>query len=390
MEEKKNKKEKLKKKLKNKQGITLIALVVTIVVLLILAGVSIAMLTGNNGILTQAQRAKEETKEAQLDEKNTLTSYEQIINTNAGVNLGTITGNETNNTVTQDSLGNRVVVPAGFKVVNPEDNVEDGIIIEDKDENQFVWIPAKSGLGTTINLNEGGTTTIKYERTDFGIQDGLYSDYSETMPVDEETSVNEFGGYYIGRYEAGDKESTESKTMRTVGASQTNTITIKKGQVPYNNITLDNIKKLSENMATKQGYKTAKTKLISSYAWDTAINFIQIQNIDYGINSQEGNYKDISFNYIDLKMEEQIKNNGQDARVPTGQTIAVSNIYDMGGNLYEYTTESYVLTTLQRVVRGGGHSNTHMGTPAGKRVYLPDTAAEINDNTTFRVALFLF
>ena len=384
-------KEKLKRKFKNtkQQGITLIALVVTIVILLILAGVSIAMLTGNNGILTQAQRAKEETKEAQLDEKNTLTSYEQIINTNAGVNLGTITGNETNNTVTQDGLGNRVVVPAGFKVVNPEDNVEDGIIIEDEDENQFVWIPAKSGLGTTINLNEGGTTTIKYERTDFGIQDGLYSDYSETMPVDEETSVNKFGGYYIGRYEAGDKESTEAKTMRTVGASQTNTITIKKGQVPYNNITLDNIKKLSENMAIKQGYKTAKTKLISSYAWDTAINFIQIQNIDYGINSQEGNYKDISFNYIDLKMEEQIKNNGQDARVPTCQTISVSNIYDMGGNLYEYTTESYVLTTLQRVVRGGGHSNTHTGTPAGKRVYLPDTATEINDNT-FRVALFLF
>ena len=48
-------------KARNK-GITLIALVVTIVVLLILAGVSISMLTGENGIVTQAQRAKEEEK----------------------------------------------------------------------------------------------------------------------------------------------------------------------------------------------------------------------------------------------------------------------------------------------------------------------------------------
>ena len=48
--------------LKNKKGITLIALVLTIIVLLILAGVSIAMLTGNSGILTQAQRAKKLTE----------------------------------------------------------------------------------------------------------------------------------------------------------------------------------------------------------------------------------------------------------------------------------------------------------------------------------------
>lgn len=57
------------KKLKEKQGITLIALVITIVVLLILASVSIAMLTGENGILTQAQRAKEETEKAGDKEK---------------------------------------------------------------------------------------------------------------------------------------------------------------------------------------------------------------------------------------------------------------------------------------------------------------------------------
>ena len=53
--------------MKNK-GISLIALVITIIVLLILAGISIAMLTGENGILTKATTAKDETKKAQYKE----------------------------------------------------------------------------------------------------------------------------------------------------------------------------------------------------------------------------------------------------------------------------------------------------------------------------------
>ena len=54
----------MRKKLRINRGITLIALVITIIVLLILAGVSISMLTGQNGIITQAQRAKEETEKS--------------------------------------------------------------------------------------------------------------------------------------------------------------------------------------------------------------------------------------------------------------------------------------------------------------------------------------
>ena len=71
------------KKIDNK-GITLIALVITIIVLLILAGVSIAMLTGENGILTQAQRAANETEQAALEEKIKLLSAEAMINEQTG------------------------------------------------------------------------------------------------------------------------------------------------------------------------------------------------------------------------------------------------------------------------------------------------------------------
>ena len=64
----------------NEKGITLVALIVTIIVLLILAGVSIAMLTGENGILTQAQRAKEETEQAEKNEMADLENMESLIN----------------------------------------------------------------------------------------------------------------------------------------------------------------------------------------------------------------------------------------------------------------------------------------------------------------------
>ena len=59
----------MKENLKQEKAITLIALVITVIVLLILAGVSIAMLTGDNGIITQATKSKEQTEQASDEEK---------------------------------------------------------------------------------------------------------------------------------------------------------------------------------------------------------------------------------------------------------------------------------------------------------------------------------
>ena len=158
-----------------------------------------------------------------------------------------------------DDLENQVRIPEGFKIAEDSaTTVEDGIVIEDKDGNQFVWIPAKTEAegGATINLSTGGTETIVYQRTAF-TGENITTYYTETMPSDEEASVNAWGGYYIGRYEAGYKESTEAKTMRSG---------IKKGQAPYNYITQANAKTKAEGMDTLQEYTTATTKLVSSYA----------------------------------------------------------------------------------------------------------------------------
>ncbi len=211
------------------KGITLIALVITIIVLLILAGVSIAMLTGQNGILTQAQNAKTTTENKSAEEKvklavmgaraddGTLTvgklrtelanygvtvegdtfpvtatvdgkSFTVDANGNVTVSgssteqnppaptgngtLGTVTGSETKNTTVKDSLGNQVVVPAGFKVVNKDANVTDGIVVEDVSHSatagsQFVWIP----VGEVVKDSAGNKEKITLGRYVFN-EDG--------------------------------------------------------------------------------------------------------------------------------------------------------------------------------------------------------------------------
>ena len=102
--------------MRNQKGITLIALVITIIVLLILAGVSIAMLTGDNGILTQAGNAKKDTLEAEAVERVNLELNAQMANAMAGdpfdtettieSNMGTFpTGYSANATITEGEDG---------------------------------------------------------------------------------------------------------------------------------------------------------------------------------------------------------------------------------------------------------------------------------------------
>ena len=291
---------------------------------------------------------------------------------------------EKDTTITDSSYPtNNVRVPEGFKIAKDSATiVEDGIVIEDKDGNQFVWIPAKTGLGTIVHTSKGDITMV-YKRTAFR-GENIETTYTETMPSDEETSVNANGGYYIGRYETGDKESTDANTMRENDTSTSNTVTIKKGQAPYNYTTYDEQKSLAEGMKGKRGYE-ATTKLSSSYAWDTAISFIQIKNEDYGASSEEGNYYNTTFEYTDIAEAKQTKAKNSITLVPTGQTTPVCNIYDMGGNCYERTTERYSDSSSPVSNRGGFYNNSYAGGPAGHRGNVIGDA----NFYTFRVTLYL-
>jgi len=497
--------------LNNKKGITLIALVVTVVVLIILAGVSINAVLGDNGIIKKANQAASVTKEAEVKEainrtilefyltndyetledflkakvtegkidsvtKNadgTLTvkkgnysvTVENKTNSSGGSSSGGSTGGETqtpeitigeakvvansdgtgsaitdaasvylgntlyitfshsitggttvvdktipyavtaNGTYTFTVTGTvngksytknvsvtvnqfktakdyvaanvevtypdgKVWIPEGFKVADDSaSTVQGGVVIEDKDGNQFVWVPV--------------ATLADYKRTWY-TGDGTLSNYSEALPEDEKTSVERYKGFYIGRYEAGDKENTEAKTLRSSN-DVTKTVTIKANQAPYNNVTKTQAISLAEGFATKQGYK-AKTKLVSSYAWDTTIAFMQKVNSDYGSSSEEGNYKDTTFSYTDITGARQTKAKNSNVLVPTGQTTPVCNIYDMGGNVFEWTTESCSNTDYPYARRGGFYYYIFANIPAGFR---DDGSDDADDGDGFRLTLFM-
>jgi len=332
--------------MKNNKGITLVALVVTIVVLLILAGVSINLVLGNNGIIAKAKEA--ETKSAEASQ-NDLKGMNGLVSEMEGALAGNGSGNggaggSGNNFVTENTPvtypDGVVWIPEGFKVADDSaKTVQGGVVIEDKDRNQFVWVPV--------------ATIADYKRTAYAKQD--ISSFSETLPEDEEISVERYKGFYIGRYEAGDKENTEAKTLRS-STDVTKTVTIKANQAPYNYVTRTQAVSLAEGFATKQGYK-AKTKLVSSYAWDTTIEFIQKVNSNYGNSSEEGNYYNTTFPYTAITGAKGTKANDYSMLVPTGQTTPVCNIYDMGGNVWEWTTESYSGTLGPYTKRGGSVNN---------------------------------
>ena len=266
----------------------------------------------------------------------------------------------------------KVWVPEGFRIADDSsDNIQGGVVIEDKDGNQFVWVPVD--------------TIDNYKRTCYR-NNSLYryEQCSEDLPEDEKTSVEKYKGFYIGRYEAGDKESTEAKTLRSSN-DVTKAVTIKANQAPYNYVTRTQAVSLAEGFKTQQGYK-AKTKLVSSYAWDTTIAFLQKVNSDYGSSSEEGNYKNTTFSYTDITGVSKTKETSSKVLVPTGQTTPVCNIYDMGGNVLEWTTESSSGSDGPCTGRGGDYNSNFAGTPAGYRNYRSGTAY---DYVGFRLTLFL-
>ena len=391
--------------MKKNKGITLVALVVTIVVLLILAGVSINLVLGNNGIIAKAKDAETKSAEASQNDlkgmNGLVSEMEGALAGNGSTGSGSGNGNtgSGNNFVTKNTEvtypDGKVWIPEGFKVAGDSaSTVQGGVVIEDKDGNQFVWVPVatiadykRTAYSTNVATEETDTATNSIK---ININSSISDYFTEALPEDEKTSVEIYKGFYIGRYEAGDKESTGTTkaTFRTSSSDTSNSVTIKADQVPYNYVTRTQAVSLAEGFATKQGYK-AKTKLVSSYAWDTTIAFIEKTVNNYGSSSSQGNYSDTSVTYKDITDEskpEKTKAENSSLLVATGQTTPVCNIYDMGGNVFEWTTESYLDTSNPYALRGGYYNDNFANSPAGYCYYDSDNA---NDGIGFRLTLFM-
>ena len=352
----------MKKILRDNKGSISALVVISVLLYSIVLTTAFMKASGKRRIQIQSQILAKETYEKQLD------NLDEIRDEINGGSSGYV---KKNTEVTYPD--GEVWVPEGFKVADDSaSTVQGGVVIEDKDLNQFVWVPV--------------ATLADYKRTWY-TGDGSFSSYSEALPEDEKTSVERYKGFYIGRYEAGDKDSTEASTpdLRTWSSSTSNKISIKANQAPYNYVTRTQAVSLSEGFSTKQGYK-AKTKLVSSYAWDTTIAFIQKVNSDYGNSSEEGNYHDTTFSYTDITGASKTKKKNSSVLIPTGQTTPVCNIYDMGGNVFEWTTESYSDTDSPDAYRGGNFSFHFADFPAGGRGYGPAGAYDI---VGFRLTLFM-
>ena len=349
----------MKKILRDNKGSISALVVISVLLYSIVLTTAFMKASGKRRIQIQSQILAKETYEKQLD------NLDEIRDEINGGSSGYV---KKNTEVTYPD--GKVWIPEGFRISKDSaSTVQGGVVIEDKDLNQFVWVPV--------------ATLADYKRTWYtGVS--TLSKYSEALPEDEKTSVERYKGFYIGRYEAGDKESTVAKTLRSSN-DVTKTVTIKANQAPYNNVRRTQAVSLAEGFATKQGYK-AKTKLVSSYAWDTTIAFLQKVNSDYGSSSEEGNYNDKTFSYTDITGASQTKASNSQVLVPTGQTTPVCNIYDMGGNVWEWTTESCSDTSSPYARRGGYYDSFFATYPAGFRDGYSDRA---NDIIGFRLTLFM-
>ena len=392
----------------NQKGITLIALVVTIVVLLILAGVSVNALFGNSGIIEKAKEAQNKMNQAtqkDLDAINELNNWiDGKINGSSGGNTtggNTTGGDDTSttqkistlvgkvvdkNTKAEDAYGNKITIPKGFKVVAhgtaagsatytySGDNipaVQDGIVIENgTDGNQFVWVP----VGTIKNKNNT-TNTITLGRYEFDSNTGalksntpvqvasvenctqevtINTNYKELSvfragnSATDSTAQNatarnleEFisttlanGGYYIARFEA---SGTASK------------ITSKYNQTVLGNITQPNAAKVAREMygeVKENNELVYASDLVNSYAWDTAIIFIQTYSTETDASSYASQNKSTSF-----------ANTGK-------SNDKYCNIFDMSGNADEWTTEYSTYSSTSHFypcVHRGGYYDTDIG-----------------------------
>ena len=302
--------------------------------------------------------------------------------------------------------GKTVSIPAGFAPtqIDGEDSVNDGLVITDSEGNEFVWIPVGSYNGETgkydandyENAHMLSTTENWSKDTTYASKNGWEN--PEKQIATGKSSIEKYGGFYVARYEAGVpqnatfyvEKNNEDKTYTKEdkkNVTKENFIDLKpvskKGNQVWNLIDQINAKTLSENMY--RGSSSVYSYLIDSNAWNYICKYIleDKKHIDITDSSTYGNYEDnIKTNYegiiglfarhtsgINWATKYEYGNvpsdyapmgkegNRNRLELATGicDDFKIYNIYDMAGNMWEWTTETVNYTDGQTygVHRGG-------------------------------------
>ena len=374
---------------KNKdRGITLVALVITIIILLILATISIQSLT-NTGLFKNAEKAREVTEEKTAEEKKFLDSYEEEMGIASGAKEYTaaktmaeaqtddMLAKKVNSSIT-DAYGNKITVPAGFKIkvdatTNNATTVNQGIVIVDSNENEFVWIPVGK-IYTDVAKTDANAKTIELGRYNFDSSTGAKSAYSgsyvEEDKGDTNTTLKNYGntiaknitnfknsvaangGYYIGRYEA------RTTTPRTAKGDALTQITEKGTDSVYNYVEQKQAAEQAQNMYNSNKFTS---DLMNSYAWDTATLFLQ--------TCGEEKYS------IKTSVNKSLASKGTNSSDYTGTRDTVCNVYDMASNIREWTTETSDGSDGPCVGRGGYCNLSDYYTSGRSSTYTSDSYA---------------
>ena len=300
-------------------------------------------------------------------------------------------------------------IPEGFRPVDTEtsewgdgttapeaDDINNGLVIEDKNLNQFVWVPVTySDFQRYAGYFNGSLQTLSssYEEANSsGNNTNAEVTESSTTQIEAQNmyaSVQRNGGFYVGRYEAGNESGN---VVVKQGASVYNNVTWSKNEtmneeepVEGTENNPDGAIELARNFDTVNNYASVTSTLIYGVQWDAIMAWIDpayktgacdTENSYVANSTGKGNY------------EEDANTNPWKGEVTTtgaSEAYAVNNVYDLAGNVYEWTMESCY--TDSRVIRGGGYTSTGSGYPASIRnVSYPSYSS---DHLGFRVTLFL-
>ena len=404
--------------MKKNKGITLIALIITIIILLILVGVSLNLLIKGD-LFGSAEKAVEGTN-AKVEEQQTAVDElmgeldevekeieEQQRQQEEAEKQKNLPGTRVSENTKYIRDGKTAWIPKGFTVsgIKSEQSINKGLVIYDIPEgttpdwtnpdsvktkyNQFVWIPVEVKSTDTEdsiasfyrsewaeNTATGGKRVTGLS-TSFTEPNLTYDTVDKTGIADQITeltkSIYKYGGFYIGRYEAG------STTARTSSSSQTAEFVVQQDKYPYNYIiwgkSMSDVSEgavyLSNNLyaSTNTNYG-ATSMLCTGASWDSMLDFIKDSSHSVTDGTTWGNYGDSETytinrgkyavyntsnntleNFQDV-VNEYPKEKGKSILLTTGATErnCSKNIYDVAGNVYEWTTESS--SSSNRVDRG--------------------------------------
>ena len=338
-------------------------------------------------------------------------------------------------------------IPNGFTIsgIESEQSIDGGLVIYDIPEgttvdwtnpdsvktqyNQFVWIPVE--VNKTTEPKDTETSIASFYRTEWADNAStggerttrLSTDYTEPYSKDSSDydgtgtgktgisaqiteltkSIYKYGGFYIGRYEAG------SETARKDGSSQTAAFVVQQDKYPYNYVkwgkgmgdVSEGAVYLSNSLYTgKTGYGV-KSMLCTGAAWDSMLDFIKDSSHNVTSSNSWGNYKNSDTYkvyrgslYSNSTWSAADTTNGSDVTkdtnilLTTGATERNSskNIYDVAGNCFEWTTEASF--TDNRVIRGGlFYINGTGGSASDRYVFHSPTSSDTI--TSFRPLLYV-